>query len=74
MAQHVRVHFERHLGLDPDALDHLLQAGHGEGRSPLADEDEGRLGVPLNTDSCQRQHRGGAVLASLFAIAEDVIK
>jgi dihydroorotate dehydrogenase len=49
MAQHVRVHFERHLGLDPDALDHLLQAGHGEGRSPLADEDEGRLGVPLFT-------------------------
>ena len=45
MAQHVRMHLEGQLGLDPDPLDHLLQAGHGEGRSPLADEDEGRLGI-----------------------------
>ena len=28
MAQHVRMDLERQLGLDPDALDHLLQAGH----------------------------------------------
>ena len=45
MAQHVRMHLEGHLGLDPGPLDHLLQAGHGEGRPPLADEDEGRLGI-----------------------------
>ena len=47
MAQHVRMDLEGHLGLDPGALDHLLQAGHGEGRAPLADEDEGRLGLAL---------------------------
>ena len=41
MAQHVRMHLERHPGLNPGTLDHLLQAGHGEGRSPFADEDEG---------------------------------
>ena len=47
MAQHVRMHLERHLGRDPGALDQLLQAGHGEGCAALANEDEGRLGVPL---------------------------
>ena len=47
MAQHVRMDLEGHLGLDPGALDHLLQAGHGERRAALADEDEGRPGVPL---------------------------
>ena len=45
MAQHVRVDLKGHLGLDPGPLDHLLQTGNGEGRSPLADEDEGRLGL-----------------------------
>ena len=54
VAQHVRMHLEGQLGLDPDPLDHLLQAGHGEGRPPLADEDEGRLGVPLERP--QRSH------------------
>ena len=52
VAQHVRMHFEWHLGLDPDALDHLLQAGYGEGRAALAGEDEGRLGVPLERPQC----------------------
>jgi hypothetical protein len=32
MAQHVRMHLEGHPGLNADPLDHLLQAGHGEGR------------------------------------------
>ena len=68
MAQHVRMHLEGHLGLDPGPLDHLLQAGHGEGRAPLADEDEGRLGVPLERP--QRPHfiaqqRMGAGLPAL---------
>jgi len=58
MAQHVRMHLKGHLGLDSRPLDHLLQAGHGEGRSPLADEDEGRPGIPIRT-VCQRRHRGG---------------
>jgi hypothetical protein len=30
VSEHVRMHLKRHFGLDPDALDHLLQAGHGE--------------------------------------------
>ena len=45
MAQHVRMNLEGHPGLNPGPLDHLLQAGHGEGRTSLADEDEGRLGI-----------------------------
>jgi len=52
MAQHVRMHLEGHLGRDPGALDQLLQAGHGEGRAALADEDEGRLGVPFERPQC----------------------
>ena len=50
VAQHVRMHLEGQLGLDPDPLDHLLQAEHGEGRPPLADEDEGRLGLAFERD------------------------
>ena len=68
MAQHVRMHLEGHLGLDPGALDHLLQAGHGEGRAPLADEDEGRLGVALQRPQCPQfiaQQRMGAGLPAL---------
>ena len=41
VAQHVRMHLERHPGLDPGPLDHLLQARHSERRPPLADEDKG---------------------------------
>ena len=52
MAQHVRMHLEGHLSRDPGALDQLLQAGHGEGRAALADEDEGRLGVPFERPQC----------------------
>ena len=53
MAQHVRMHLEGHLGLDPGPLDHLLQAGHCEGRAPLADEDEGRLGSRFSARSAR---------------------
>ena len=52
MAQHVWMHLEGHLGLDPDPLDHLLQSGHGEGRPALAHEDEGRLGIAFQRSQC----------------------
>jgi len=52
MAQHVRMHLERHLGRDRGAFDQLLKAGHGEWCAALAHEDEGRLGVPLERPQC----------------------
>ena len=47
VTQHMWMHLEGHLGLDTGALNHLLQAGDRERRAPLADEDEGRLGLAL---------------------------
>jgi len=47
MSEHVRMHLERQLGLDPCTLDQLLQASNRERRTTLADEDEGRLGLTL---------------------------
>jgi hypothetical protein len=42
MAQHVRVRFDLQAGAGGRALDRPGEAGRGEGRSPLADENEGR--------------------------------
>jgi hypothetical protein len=41
MAQHVRVGLDLKTGAGSRALDHAGEAGRGERRSALADEDEG---------------------------------
>jgi len=41
MPQHVRVYFERELGLDPSTFDHPRETSGRKGRAPLRDKDEG---------------------------------
>jgi hypothetical protein len=47
MSEHVRLAFERQLGLNARPLDQLGEASGREWRPTLRHEDEGRLGLTL---------------------------